>query len=297
MDVKRELQIYLKENARHGSDDFPAGFYDVQAPKHFQNMLVHWHEEMEITKVVSGTLRYDIDQVRYELNAGDILLISPDTLHSAHQIEDRPAATVTVVFHLRLAGIDTVDSCTARFIQPIREGQLRIPPVLSPGDPCYDAISRCFDALWACRDPEYPYRELQFKSQLFTLIQCIWQYSSGKELPPPRRTLRIYEDKLKLALAYIQEHYAEPITVARLAELCGFSQVHFMNIFKAAIGSTCIEYLVEYRLARASLELQESEHSITQIALDTGFQNISYFNRAFKRHYGMTPSEYRRKKR
>jgi len=294
--MKSQLQSYLKENARHGTLDFPVGFYESQVPKHYRNMLVHWHEEMEFTKVRSGRLCYDIDQVHYELKEGDILLISPDTLHSAHQYADQEACTSSVVFHLRLAGIETEDSCTRRYVRPIRTGEVRFAPVVSPEDPCYAQLDACFEAMWTCREPELAYRELQFKAQVFAFLQCLWQLSACRAVEPPRRTLRMYEDKLKLALAYIQEHYPEPITVAKLAQLCGFSQVHFMNIFKAAIGSTCIEYLVEYRLAIAALHLEETDHSVTRISLDVGFQNISYFNRAFKRQYGMTPSEYRRKK-
>jgi AraC-like DNA-binding protein len=94
----------------------------------------------------------------------------------------------------------------------------------------------------------------------------------------------------------MQEHYAESITVGELADLCGFSQVHFMNVFKEAIGATCIQYLIEYRLAQAAARLQESDEPVTQIALDTGFQNISYFNRTFKIHYHVTPTAYRRKR-
>jgi AraC-like DNA-binding protein len=82
--------------------------------------------------------------------------------------------------------------------------------------------------------------------------------------------------------------------VKQLADLCGFSQVHFMNIFKMALGSTCIEYLIEYRLALALIDLQETNHPIMQVAMDNGFQNISYFNRIFKRKYHMTPSAYRK---
>lgn len=294
--MKNGLQSYLKENALHGTQEFPVGFYAAQIPTHFQDMLIHWHEEMEFTKVLSGRLRYDIDQMHYELEAGDILLISPDTLHAAHQIPNATAATNTVVFHLRLAGLENPDGCTQRYILPIRDGTLRIPPVIHPGEACYQEISACFEDMWACQDATLPYRELRFKMRVLELIRLIWQFSAGKVMDPPRRTFRMYEDKLKLALAYMQEHYAEPITISQLADLCGFSQVHFMNIFKASIGSTCIEYLVEYRLARAALDLQETDHSIMQIALDNGFQNTSYFNRAFKSQYGMTPSAYRRYK-
>ena len=293
--MKNAMESYLKENAHHGTRSFPAGFYEAVVPVHYQDMLVHWHEEMEFTKVISGRLHYDIDQIPCELEEGDILLIGPDTLHAAHQIPGVQAQTRTVVFHLQLAGLDTADSCTERYVMPIREGTLRIPPVLHPGEPFYQEIDRCFESMWQCETESVPYRELQFKSQVFGLIRLIWQYAAGTVTQPPTRTFRQYEDKLKLALAYIQEHYPEPITIAKLAQLCGFSQVHFMNVFKAAIGSTCIEYLVKYRLAHAAMDLRETDHSIMQVALDNGFQNTSYFNRAFKSQYGMTPSAYRKK--
>lgn len=292
--MKNGLQSYLKENALHGTQDFPVGFYPVEE---LQNMLVHWHEEMEFTLVRRGTARYDIDQARYEVTQGDILLIGPDTLHSAHQLPEQTVDTDSVVFHLRLAGLDIRDGCTRRYVQPIATGALRIPPVVRPGEPHYDELRECFDRMWDCQAVDLPYRELEFKSQAFRLIQLIWQISAGKVMEPPTRAARLYEDKLKQALAYIQEHYTEAITVGQLADLCGFSQVHFMNIFKASIGSTCIEYLIEYRLARAALDLQETDHSVMQIALDNGFQNISYFNRAFKQQYAMTPTAYRRKPR
>lgn len=295
--MKRGLQSYLKENALHGTKEFPVGFYPTQVPLNFQDMLVHWHEEMEFSRIRSGALCYDIDQVHYELQQGDILLIPPDALHAAHQLNDQSAATDSIVFHLRLAGLETPDSCTQRYILPIREGTLRIPPVIHPGEPYYAQINACFEAMWACQDSDIPYRELRFKEQVFSLFRLIWQVSAGSVMPPPTRTFRQYEEKLKLALAYIQEHYAETITIKQLADLCGFSQVHFMNIFKAAIGSTCIEYLVEYRLARAALQLQETDHCIMQIALDNGFQNTSYFNRAFKHQYSVTPSAFRKRPR
>lgn len=60
--------------------------------------------------------------------------------------------------------------------------------------------------------------------------------SAQLPVQPVNQSLGPYEEKLKPALAYIQEHYSEPITIARLASLCGFSQVHFMNILKKPSG-------------------------------------------------------------
>ena len=60
------------------------------------------------------------------------------------------------------------------------------------------------------------------------------------------------------------------------------------------MNMTCVEYLNQYRLEIAAGELAESGESVTEIALNAGFNNLSYFNRVFKRSFGMTPREYRK---
>lgn len=292
--MKTSLQSYLRENARHGTPDFPAGFYSCLIPRDFQDLPTHWHEELEFTLVRSGCLKYTVGPRFEKVSPGDLLLIGPDTMHSAHQIGDAAAETDSIVFHLSLAGLSIADACTERYIQPVQKGQLQIPPVIHPGEPVYEELLRCFLSLWECRQPELMYRELLFKAEVLRLLRLIWQCSDAPVVRAAQRTYHPYEEKIKLALSYIQEHYTESITVGQLADLCGFSQVHFMNVFKTAVGSTCIEYLIEYRLALAAIDLRETNHSVMQVALDNGFQNISYFNRIFKKKYHETPSSYRK---
>ena len=101
-------------------------------------------------------------------------------------------------------------------------------------------------------------------------------------------------EKLKLVLQYIKEHYQHPITVRELADACHFSEYYFMRFFKQYMNMTCVEYLNQYRMEIAAGKLSGSGESITEIALDAGFNNISYFNRVFKKSFGMTPKEYRK---
>ena len=100
-------------------------------------------------------------------------------------------------------------------------------------------------------------------------------------------------DKIKIILNYINEHFAEDISINTLATLCDYSEYHFMRFFKKHIGLTCIQYINNLRLEKASILLTSSNMPITDISLDVGFDNLSYFNKLFKRKYKLTPKEFR----
>ena len=94
-------------------------------------------------------------------------------------------------------------------------------------------------------------------------------------------------------LSYVDMHFREKICVADAARQVGFSEAYFMRFFKEITGKTFVSYLNEYRLSRAEMLLRTTRDSVLDIALETGFQNFSYFIRAFKQKYGMTPMKYR----
>ena len=96
-------------------------------------------------------------------------------------------------------------------------------------------------------------------------------------------------DKLKNVLDYIDLHYAEPLTISELAELCYFSEYHFMRFFKKHMNMTCIQYINNVRLEKAVELFEHGETSILEVSLSVGFHNLSYFHRAFKAKYHMTP--------
>jgi AraC-like DNA-binding protein len=99
---------------------------------------------------------------------------------------------------------------------------------------------------------------------------------------------------MKLIVKYVENNYADNITIEDMANLCDFSQSHFMKFFKNNMEVSFIEYLNNYRLTMASRLLISSSSSIIAISMESGFDNLSYFNRLFKKKYDMTPSEFRR---
>ena len=98
---------------------------------------------------------------------------------------------------------------------------------------------------------------------------------------------------MKTILKYVEEHYAEHIAIDDMALLTYYSKSHFMKFFKAHMGVGFIEYLNDYRLTMSELLLRSSDDPVIEIAQKCGFDNLSYFNRIFKRKYGQSPGRWR----
>ncbi|MFR7520402.1 MAG: helix-turn-helix transcriptional regulator [Mediterraneibacter faecis] len=99
---------------------------------------------------------------------------------------------------------------------------------------------------------------------------------------------------MKTVLKYVENHYTEKLTIDDMAKLTYYSKSHFMKFFKAHMGIGFTEYLNDYRLTMAARLLKSSDDSILMIADASGFDNLSYFNRIFKKKYGVSPGTYRK---
>jgi AraC family transcriptional regulator len=114
------------------------------------------------------------------------------------------------------------------------------------------------------------------------------------EVRPVRGGLPVRQQK-RLA-EFVEEHLAEDISLATLAELVGLSVYHFARAFKQSFGVPPHRYHMARRMDRARTLLQRSALSVTQIGIQIGFRETSSFTRAFRRFSGPTPTEYRRQR-
>jgi len=97
--------------------------------------------------------------------------------------------------------------------------------------------------------------------------------------------------RLNRVIDYIQNHYAEELNLAKLAEVACFSRYHFHRVFRALVGETVNEFVRRVRLERSIHKLILDKYkSITEIALEGGFSSSQNFARCFKAYYGSTPS-------
>ena len=94
---------------------------------------------------------------------------------------------------------------------------------------------------------------------------------------------------------YVQQHYGEPMTVDAIADEIHFSVNYVRSIFKEGTGQTILEYVTDYRFARACELLKDPTLKVREVANMVGYENISYFGSVFTKRYHLTPNEYRKK--
>ena len=281
----KEKEQYLEKN-RHGSPGFPVEYYDCVYPAGLAGLPVHWHEEFEITWVRGGKCMYFIDLQPVPVEEGDFLFLPSGVLHGIPEGKTDFLETDSFVFHPEMLG-GPGDVCRTRYLLPVERGEIRFPFVISGKEAV--SLRQVFGRLKKVFLQKESGYELEVKALLLQLTALLFQ-----SVPFERkiRENRQVVEKLKTALQYIQGHYQQPVTVGELAELCHFSEYYFMRFFKQYMNMTCIEYLNQYRIKIAAGKLADTAASVTDIALDTGFNNLSYFNRVFKKSFGMTPGEY-----
>lgn len=95
------------------------------------------------------------------------------------------------------------------------------------------------------------------------------------------------------AKKFILQNLTEPLSLEDVAAHVGVSPFHFCKIFKRATGLTFTNYVNNARIEQAKRLLQKPQSRVTEVAYDVGFQSLSQFNRSFRRHASLSPTEYR----
>ena len=284
MNVPHSLILEQKENAKHGEVFFPIQKYITKLTIDSPVIMTHWHEEAELTLITKGSCIYQINLIDYAVNEGDLLFIPPLLLHSIRHNGTDDFCSETYVFHINFLGGNATDICSTRYLTPMMNHELSVPYHIPSTHPVYPSLRECFTKITSLYTEQGFGYEIALKSFLLQALFLLLQYSN-----PESATVSASSDKLKNVLDYIDLHYAEALSISELAKLCYFSEYHFMRFFKKHMNITCIQYINNVRLEKAVELFEHGENSILEVSLSVGFHNLSYFHRAFKSKYHMTP--------
>ena len=277
------------ETKKHTPEDFPYNIYLCSIPLDFMQVPTHWHTEMELIVIKKGEGMVSVNLTPYKVTAGDIIVVLPGQLHSIHAYKDARMEYENILFIPDMLKSRTTDSCNLDCLNPLLNGYVDFPERIHPKLKYYHGIQSCIQQMDdLSRDKPAGY-QLGIKGCLMILLFHLYTNNTKVNQVKTKKSL----EKLKLVLEYIHNNYQNPITIEEIAEICYYSPSHFMKFFKETMGCGFIQYLNDYRLTLAANLLKTTDDSILDISQQTGFGNLSYFNRLFKRKYNRTPTVYR----
>lgn len=279
------------ETKSHTAEDFPYITYLCSIPLDFSCVPLHWHSEAELIVIQKGQGYVSADFQKQLVTAGDIIFIRPGRLHMIEQAGTHSMEYENIIFKPSLLSSGENDLCSDRFLTPLMEGVIPSETFLTQAVSFHSEAQSCIrriDGYCSARPEGYQLAVKGLLYEFFFLLVSHQQELKNPDLPHAKSL-----EKIKTILKYVEEHYSEPISIDDMASLTYYSKSHFMKFFKTHMGTGFIEYLNDYRLTMAERLLRSTSEPILEIAGRTGFENLSYFNRIFKRKYGVSPGKYR----
>ena len=276
--------INYRENRRRGTADFPLEYYHVTASHPQYVMSFHWHVEFELIRILSGSLKVTIDEKEFSAETGDIIFIPAGSIHSGIP---KNCIYECLVFDLNML-MNKTDSC-CRFLRQITDHEVSVQTHYT------STCGTIHQIIWTLFDSASSKKEgyqlvvfgamYQFFGSLFS--EHLYERSPDNQHRSHKRIVQ-----LKQALEFMESSYNMPLTLEEISASVGMSPKYFCRFFHEMTHRTPIDYLNYYRIERACYQLITTDLSITEIAYASGFNDLSYFIKTFKKYKGTTPKKY-----
>ncbi|OUJ70393.1 AraC family transcriptional regulator [Hymenobacter crusticola] len=250
---------------------------------------LHYHEEYELNLILNakGAKRIVGDHVE-EIDDVELVLVGPNLYHAwfTHKCQGKQIRELTIQFHKDLFDDRLLRRNQLSFIKTMFEMSQR--GILF----AHDTIERLLPRLLQLEQKHGFDSVLELFSILHDLsisrnMRMLSDASSDNE------QFNHHSRRIEKVFEYMNIHYSRPITLAEVAKVANMPETSFSRFIKKRIGNTFIDSLNEIRLGHATRMLIDTTLSVTEVAYKCGFNNISNFNRTFKRRKNCTPKEFR----
>ena len=284
----------LHELTKHGTPIFPCAGYDEDPGEYLVgNIPWHWHEELEVILAAEGDTLVLCGETEYRLHAGDVLFVNSNVLHKLKRGQrNTPCRINSLLFMPELVSSFPQSIIQQRYIAPLIRCATLTEILLKSDVPWQKtAIQRFVEAFEAFVSDRYGYEilvQVELMQMLLTILENMQDRVCDTDLVQNKDGVRI-----KQMLAYIHEHYAEPLTVSQIAAASAISESECYRCFRKVLDSSPIDYLLQYRIRAAAGMLSGSDMSISDICFATGFNSPSYFAKVFRQELLISPRKYR----
>lgn len=248
----------------------------------------HWHEEIEILYVLSGSAFQQVNDSTFTIAQGDTVIIKSQDVHSTYTLTPEDMQILVVQFDPSIVGCssEVIASAIGRFA-----ACTAIPYPIHLHDAVGQELSGLILGIHEEFVSDHAAKELFMMSACAALLGiCIRSYLSDTSHVQSTDNVKSALEKIFLL---IDENYGRPISLQEAAGISNFSIPHFCRLFRQTVGMSFITYLNHYRISRSMIFLKAGK-SITETAHLSGFGSINSYIRTFKKYNAQSPREYKR---
>jgi len=282
------MYFELKENKPHGTKDDPFSTYHIEnAGRSFQ-IPVHWHDEFEIIYVRSGFLTVSISGESYIGKTGEAFVVSPGNLH----LMGAQTGTVdyyTFLFPLKYISFRTDDMLDEKLLEPLNSGHLMICPRVK--DTAKELCEQLIEIYEEKKDESESKITTQVRTKIILLQFILEMWKKGFVIENDTSGRNTVEKEM---VSYIQQNFTGKISLREFGEQFHLSEKYISRYFKEHFHITLSQYVTYLRLEHAKQLLQDTDIPVTDVAMQSGYQNVSYFIRSFQKAYAVSPLKYRK---
>ncbi len=280
-------QTSYNEQRERGNFSFPVEYHYVTNHHPRYNMPYHWHIQYEIIRVLQGKIIITIDENEYSAEQGDFLFVPDGAVHGGKAFLENTIYEC-MVFDKRLFETDIGES---GMLQKFFDHQIVINSHYTNDNV---GLKEIVWMMFRTLKNKYEGFEYIVKGALLAFFGLVLKnklYTVSLTNFINNNQRNIY--KLKKVFHLIETSYNQPLTLEELASTADLSPKYFCRFFQNMTNKSPISYLNYYRIECACTKLiNDNEASITDIAYDCGFNDLSYFIKTFRKYKGTTPNKY-----
>ncbi len=236
---------------------------------------LHWHDRMELLYISQGKIHLDHGVDHLIASEGELVIIPPKVLHKGYTLNDSVEYTV-LMFDVRYFYNET-ELCKS-LLPAILDGRAVFHPITK-----HKETIQCVKKLCINKTNE----TLETIGEIYQLLFLLYKNALFELRKEPANA-----DSKKI-INFIEDNASNDLNIEILSKRFGYTPAHLCRKFKKSTGLSPMNYLKIYRLETAHNMLKNDTSSIGDIAAECGFSDANYFTRCFKKHFGISPMQYR----
>lgn len=242
--------------------------------------VAHWHLRMEFVYVLEGICEVQVGEKSYLCSAGDMAVINPSEIHYIADVQNSKLYVCT--FNPEMF---------SNFCSELKLLNNFIPGELLNQAGIAGEMLRCFKESYRERTNGVAWNDILIKSNIIKMYGLLVRHFEDKSNKRTKNSEKYQQ--FQEAMRYIEEHYAENITLSDVARVLNYNTSYASSLFVSYTGKNFKTYLDSFRINKAVKLIKHTDYTISVISAQCGFVNIRTFNNVFHRITGMTPSELR----